>query len=69
MQTLLEMLDVRVNSNFESNEKWQSGRQNVKVGEVILVISADVLHGQWLLGRGVEVVKGDDVCMSCESSG
>ena len=69
MQTLLEMLDVRVNSNFESNEKWQSGRQNVKVGEVILVISADVLHGQWLLGRVVEVVKGDDVCMSCESSG
>ena len=54
------MLDVRVNSNFESNEKWQSGRQNVKVGEVILVISADVLHGQWLLGCVVEVVKGDD---------
>ena len=69
MQSLLEMLDVRVNSNFESNEKWQSDRQNVKVGEVILVISADVLHGQWLLGRVVEVVKGDDVCMSCESSG
>ena len=41
----------------------------MKVGEVILVISADVLHGQWLLGRVVEVVKGDDVCMSCESSG
>ena len=60
MQTLLEMLDVRVNSNFESNEKWQSDRQNVKVGEVILVISADVLHEQWLLGRVVEVVKGDD---------
>ena len=54
------MLDVRVNSNFESNEKWQSDRQNVKVGEVILVISADVLHEQWLLGRVVEVVKGDD---------
>ena len=54
------MLDVRVNSNFESNEKWQSDRQNVKVGEVILVISADVLHGQWLLGHVVEVVKGDD---------
>ena len=49
--TLLEMLDVRVTSNIESN---------VKVGEVILVISANVPCGQWSLGHAVEVVDGDN---------
>ena len=41
-------------------KKWQSVRRNVKVGEVVLVISADVPRGQWSLGRAVKVVEGDD---------
>ena len=41
-------------------KKWQSVKRNVKVGEVVLVISADVPCGQWYLGRVVEVVEGDD---------
>ena len=41
-------------------KKWQSVRRNVKVGEVFLVISADVSYGRWLLRRVVEVVEGDD---------
>ena len=41
-------------------EKWHLVRRNVKVGEVVLVISADVPCGRWSLGRVVEVVEGDD---------
>ena len=40
-------------------KKWQSMRRNVKVGEVALVISADVPRGQWSLGRAVKMVEGD----------
>ena len=32
----------------------------MRVGEVVLVISADVSRGQWSLRRAVEVVEGDD---------
>ena len=32
----------------------------MKVGEAVLVISADVPRGRWSLGRIVEVVEGDD---------
>ena len=39
-------------------KKWQSMRRNVKVGEVALVISADVPRGQWSLGRAVKMVEG-----------
>ena len=63
------MLDVRVNYNIELMKKWQLFRWNVKVGEVVLVISADVPCGDWLLGLVVEVVEGDDgFCLSGESS-
>ena len=63
------MLDVRVNYNIELMKKWQLFRWNVKVGEVVLVISADVPRGDWLLGHVVEVVEGDDgFCLSGESS-
>ena len=41
----------------------------MKVGKVVLVISADVPLGDWLLGCIVEVVEGDDgFCLSGESS-
>ena len=32
----------------------------MRVGAVVLVISADVSRGQWSLRRAVEVVEGDD---------
>ena len=32
----------------------------MKVGKVLLVISADVPHGQWSLGHVVEVIERDD---------
>ena len=34
-------------------KKWQSVRQNRKVAEVVVVISADIPRGQWSLGRVV----------------
>ena len=41
-------------------KKRQSVRRNLKFGEVVLVIRADVPRGQWYLGRVTEVVEGDD---------
>ena len=35
----------------------------MKVGEIALVISGDIPHGQWSLGCIVEVDKGDDGCI------
>ena len=32
----------------------------MKVGEVVIVISADVPRGGWSFGRLIEVIEGDD---------
>ena len=45
---------------LKRRKKWQPVRRNMKVSEVVLVISADVPHGQWSFGRVVDLVEGDD---------
>ena len=54
---------------MNQRKKWQSVRRNVKVGEIVLVISADVPRGQWPLGRVVEVVEGEDGFVKVQVTG
>ena len=54
---------------MNQRKKWQSVRRNVKVGEIVLVISADVPRGQWPLGRVVEVVEGEDGIVKVQVTG
>ena len=47
-------------STLIQRKEYQLVRRNLKVGEVVLVISADVPRGQWSLGHAIEVFEGDD---------
>lgn len=43
-----------------ARKKWHRERRDVRVGEVVLVISPDTSRGNWPLGRVVEVYPGYD---------
>ena len=43
-----------------ARKKWTQERQDVKVGDVVLVISPDTSRGNWPLGRVLEVYPGTD---------
>ena len=43
-----------------ARKKWHQERRDVRVGEVVLVISPDTSRGNWPLGRVVEVYPGND---------
>ena len=45
---------------LNSRPKWTSEVQDLKVGDVVLVIQPDALRGRWPLGRIVEVYPGRD---------
>ena len=45
-------------STLIQRKEYQLVRRNLKVGEVVLVIS--VPRGQWSLGHAIEVFEGDD---------
>ena len=40
--------------------KWAKSKQNLKIGDVVLVLSPDNARGKWPLGRIVEVFPGKD---------
>ena len=40
--------------------KWHGIRDNIKVGDLVLVIEKDVPRGKWLMGRIVETFTGSD---------
>ena len=43
-----------------ARKKWTQERQDVKVGDVVLVVSPDTSRGNWPLGRVLEVYPGTD---------
>ena len=45
---------------LSARKKWHRERQDVQVGEVVLLISPDTPRGKWPLGRVLEVYPGDD---------
>lgn len=52
MKEWLPMLNIRT--------KWFEPKRDVKVGELVLVISADQPRGHWPLGRVIEIFPGKD---------
>lgn len=45
---------------LSARKKWNKERRDIKVGEVVLVISPDTSRGNWPLGRVLEVYPGQD---------
>ena len=43
-----------------SRKKWHRERRDVRVGEVVLVISPETSRGNWPMGRILEVYPGND---------
>ena len=52
----------------KSKSKWNQERQDVKVGDVVLVVSPDTSQGNWPLGRVLEVYPGTDGRVSSRES-
>ena len=45
---------------LSGQQKWRRECENLRVGDVVLVVSPDTHRGQWPLGRVVEVFPGND---------
>ena len=45
---------------FKPKAKWFKIKRDVKLGDIVLVISSDTSRGQWPLGRILEVYPGKD---------
>ena len=60
VQHFWKRLMLQLIPTLNQRKKRQSVRRNVKLGEVVLVLSADVPRWRWSLERVVEVVEGDD---------
>lgn len=45
---------------LNARQKWFQTHRDVKVGDVMLVISPDTSRGSWSLGRVLEVYPGQD---------
>ena len=58
----MESLDARVLNltSIGSRHKWFLPTENIKVGDVVLVIEPDVLRRHWKLGRIEAVYPGQD---------
>ena len=41
-------------------KKWYKDREDIKVGDVVIVMSADTPRGKWPLGRVLECIPGKD---------
>ena len=57
---LLAALAPRMATSTCNTEKWNQERQDVKVGDIVLVVSPDTSRGNWPLGRVLEVYPGTD---------
>jgi len=45
---------------LNSRKKWTAQQRNVKVGDVMLLLSPDTARGKWPLARVLEVYPGKD---------
>ena len=46
--------------NLGLRKKWHGERRDIRVGEVVLIVSPDTSRGNWPLGRVIEVYPGAD---------
>ena len=46
--------------SLNRRSKWTTEEKNMKVGDVVLVVSSDTPRGKWPLGRVVEIKPGSD---------
>ena len=47
-------------STLNTRKKWREAKENLKVGDVVLVVDQNAPRGQWHLGRVEEVFPGQD---------
>ena len=46
--------------NLQPRSKWRKLRENVAVGDIVLVIDKDIIRGQWQMAVVLEVYTGSD---------
>ena len=46
--------------SLNSRKKWNSEKDDFKVGDVVLVLSTDTLRGHWPLGLTTKAIIGSD---------
>ena len=46
--------------SLSPRRKWFNEQNNIKVGDVVLLISPDSTWAQWPLGRVIEIYPGND---------
>ena len=47
-------------STLNTRKKWREAKENLKVGDVVLVVDQNAPRGQWHLDRVEEVFAGQD---------
>ena len=47
-------------SALKLRKKWREAKDNLKVGDVVLVVDQNASRGQWHLGQVEEVFPGQD---------
>ena len=57
---VLEAVERRVSVNSNTRKKWREAKDNLKVGDVVLVVDQNAPRGQWRLGRVKEVFPDQD---------
>jgi len=46
--------------SLQSTRKWNKEANNIKIGDVVLVIKPDEKRGEWPIGRVEKTYQGDD---------
>ena len=49
--------------SLNSHKKWNNGKDDFKIVDVVLVLSTDNPRGQWPLGRITKTFTGSDGCV------
>ena len=46
--------------SLQSRQKWATPKRNVQVGDIVLLVEANIARSQWSLGRIIEATAGKD---------
>jgi len=49
-----------VDSSLSARKNWRRDQPNLKVGDVVIVMSTETPRGKWPLGRTIKVLPGKD---------
>jgi hypothetical protein len=60
VQQLWERWHLEVLNNMQQKTKWYIEKQNLKIGDMVLIVEDNLPPGLWPLGRIVEVFNGPD---------